>query len=90
MRVLIVEDQLKLANVLRSGMRKHGVVADLVRCGEDAVWMAGATRYDVVTLDVMLPGIDGFETCRPACQSREALCRLHTRERHSRSSVIGQ
>ena len=64
MRVLIVEDQLKLANVLRSGMRKHGVVADLVRRGEDAVWMASSTRYDVVMLDVMLPGIDGFETCR--------------------------
>ena len=64
MRVLIVEDQLKLANVLRSGMRKHGVVADLVRRGEDAVWMASSTNYDVVMLDVMLPGIDGFETCR--------------------------
>ena len=64
MRVLIVEDQLKLANVLQSGMRKHGVVADIAHRGEDAVWMAGSTRYDVVMLDVMLPGIDGFETCR--------------------------
>jgi two-component system OmpR family response regulator len=63
-RVLIVEDQLKLANVLQSGMRKHGVVADIAHRGEDAVWMAGSTRYDVVMLDVMLPGIDGFETCR--------------------------
>jgi two-component system OmpR family response regulator len=64
MRVLIVEDQAKLANVLRSGLYKHGLVADVARRGEDALWMAGSARYDVLLLDVMLPGIDGFETCR--------------------------
>jgi two-component system OmpR family response regulator len=63
-RALIVEDQAKLASVLRSGLRKHGVVADVAHRGEDALWMAGSTRYDVLLLDVMLPGIDGFETCR--------------------------
>ncbi|HEY7891845.1 MAG TPA: response regulator transcription factor [Solirubrobacteraceae bacterium] len=64
MRVLIVEDQAKMAALLRSGFQKHGVVADVTSRGEDALWMAGSTRFDVLILDVMLPGIDGFETCR--------------------------
>jgi two-component system OmpR family response regulator len=64
MRVLIVEDQAKLARLLKSGLSEHGIVADIAATGEDAQWMASATRYDVLLLDVMLPGIDGVETCR--------------------------
>jgi two-component system, OmpR family, response regulator len=64
MRVLIVEDKAKLASALRRGMRKAGLSADVASTGEDAVWMAASTPYDAVVLDVMLPGIDGFETCR--------------------------
>jgi two-component system OmpR family response regulator len=64
MRVLIVEDQVKLASQLRRAMRGEGIAADVAIKGEDALWMAGATSYDALVLDVMLPGIDGFETCR--------------------------
>ena len=64
MRVLIVEDEVKLASIIRRGMRAHGVGADVAIRGEDALWMAGSTAYAAVVLDVMLPGIDGFETCR--------------------------
>jgi two-component system OmpR family response regulator len=64
MRVLIVEDQVKMAGLLRRALRGAGVAADVAINGEDALWMAGATSYDAVVLDVMLPGIDGFETCR--------------------------
>lgn len=64
MRVLIVEDHPKLSRLLRDGLTKHGLVCDVTATGEDAVWMAASTRYDVVTLDLMLPGIDGFATCR--------------------------
>jgi two-component system OmpR family response regulator len=63
-RVLIVEDEPKMAGLLRRGLAEQGVVADVVARGEDAVWMAGATAYDAISLDVMLPGIDGLETCR--------------------------
>jgi two-component system OmpR family response regulator len=63
-RVLIVEDHVKLASVLRRGMRDEGVVADLATTGEDALWMVGTAPYDAIVLDVMLPGIDGLETCR--------------------------
>jgi len=62
-RVLIVEDEVKLATVIRKGLREEGLLADVAIKGEDALWMADATPYDAIVLDVMLPGIDGFETC---------------------------
>ncbi|MCW2998030.1 MAG: DNA-binding response regulator [Solirubrobacterales bacterium] len=64
MKVLIVEDEIKMAGLIRRGLREDGLVADVAIKGEDALWMAGSTDYDVIVLDVMLPGIDGFETCR--------------------------
>ncbi|HEY8765396.1 MAG TPA: response regulator transcription factor [Solirubrobacteraceae bacterium] len=64
MRVLVVEDKIKLAGLLRRALRGEGLAADVAVRGEDALWMAGATRYDAIVLDLMLPGIDGIETCR--------------------------
>jgi two-component system OmpR family response regulator len=64
MRVLIVEDEVKMAGLIRRGMREEGLAADVAIKGEDAIWMAGSTAYDAIVLDLMLPGIDGFETCR--------------------------
>jgi two-component system OmpR family response regulator len=64
MRVLIVEDEVKLAGLIRRGLRDDGMAADVAVKGEDALWMAGATDYDAIVLDVLLPGIDGFEVCR--------------------------
>jgi two-component system, OmpR family, response regulator len=64
MRVLIVEDDVRMAAAIRRGLRAEGVVADVAIRGEDALWMAGSTEFDAVVLDVMLPGIDGFTTCR--------------------------
>jgi two-component system, OmpR family, response regulator len=64
MRVLIVEDEVKMAAALRRGLEAEGVVADIASRGEEALWMARATEFDAVVLDLMLPGIDGFETCR--------------------------
>jgi two-component system, OmpR family, response regulator len=63
-RVLIVEDQVRLGSLLRRALRSAGEAADVAIKGEDALWMAGSTRYDAIVMDVMLPGIDGFETCR--------------------------
>jgi two-component system, OmpR family, response regulator len=61
---LIVEDNVRMASAIRRGLQAEGLVADVATRGEDALWMAGATQFDAVVLDVMLPGIDGFETCR--------------------------
>jgi len=62
-RVLIIEDEVKLAALIRKALREQGMLADVAVNGEDAVWMAAATPYEVIVLDVNLPGIDGFETC---------------------------
>ncbi len=64
MRVLIVEDELKMAGLVRRGLIEEGHAADVAGSGEDAVWMAQAHPYDAIVLDVMLPGLSGFETCR--------------------------
>jgi two-component system OmpR family response regulator len=64
MRVLIVEDEVRMAGLIRRGLVGEGLAADVAENGEDALWMAGASDYDAIVLDVMLPGIDGFETCR--------------------------
>jgi two-component system OmpR family response regulator len=64
MRVLIVEDELKMASLVRRGLVEEGHAADVAAKGEDAVWMAEAHPYDAIVLDVMLPGLSGFETCR--------------------------
>src|SRR5919112_1975641 len=60
----VVEDEIKMASLIRRGLRGEGLAADVAIRGEDALWMAAATAYDAIVLDVMLPDIDGFETCR--------------------------
>ena len=64
MRVLVVEDERKLGELLRRGLDEEGYAADLADRGEEALWMVQAVSYDVIVLDVMLPGADGFEICR--------------------------
>ena len=64
MRVLVVEDETKMAALIRRGLQEEGMAVDVEGRGEDALPRAGATEYDAIVLDVMLPGIDGFETCR--------------------------
>src|SRR3954451_3740101 len=64
MRVLVVEDDVPMAAAIRRGLRAEGMAADVATRGEDALWVAGSTEFDAVVLDVRLPGIDGFETCR--------------------------
>ena len=59
-----MEDEPKMADVLARGLRVEGHASDVAACGEDALWMAAATDYDALVLDVMLPGVDGLETCR--------------------------
>src|SRR5438477_8459682 len=53
-----------MASLIHRGLRREGLAADVAKNGEDALWMSEAHDYDVIVLDVMLPGIDGFETCR--------------------------
>src|SRR5437867_760012 len=64
MRVLVVEDELKMAGLIRRGLVEEGHAADVAATGEDALWMAQAHPYEAIVLDVMLPSLSGFETCR--------------------------
>jgi two-component system OmpR family response regulator len=63
MRILIVEDDARMADAIRRGFKAEGVAADVASAGEDALWLAEATDYSAIVLDFMLPGIDGLETC---------------------------
>jgi two-component system OmpR family response regulator len=64
MRVLVVEDEARMASVICRSLTRIGMAADVAVRGEDAVPMATAVDYDAIVLDVMLPGVSGFETCR--------------------------
>jgi two-component system OmpR family response regulator len=64
MRVLVVDDEVKLANLLQRRLRREGLGVDIADSGEAAITRATATDYDAIVLDLMLPGVDGFETCR--------------------------
>jgi two-component system, OmpR family, response regulator len=64
MRVLLVEDDDRMAAAIARALRGEGIVVDVAARGEDAVREAQVTGYDAVVLDVMLPDVDGFETCR--------------------------
>ena len=64
MRVLVVEDEEKLAGLIARALREGGLAVDVTGKGQDALWMAGATPYDAIVLDVGLPDVDGFEVCR--------------------------
>jgi two-component system OmpR family response regulator len=63
-RLLLVEDDVRMAAALQRGLRREGLVVDVAADGEEAGRLARATEYEAVVLDVMLPGLDGFETCR--------------------------
>jgi two-component system OmpR family response regulator len=64
MRLLVVEDELKMASLLRRGLFEEGYAVDVTREGVDAIGMAAAVDYDAIVLDLMLPGVDGIEVCR--------------------------
>ena len=69
MRALVVEDEVKMAALLRRGLAEDGYATDVAKTADDALWMARAAPYDVIVLDVMLPGRDGFAVCRELRES---------------------
>jgi two-component system OmpR family response regulator len=64
MRVLVVEDEPKLAALVARALREEGHPTDVAGRGEEALWMARSAPYEAIVLDVMLPDLDGFEICR--------------------------
>ena len=64
MRLLVVEDEKRIAQALRAGLEDEGYAVDVEHDGEDGLNAALAFEYDAILLDVMLPSLDGFEVCR--------------------------
>jgi two-component system OmpR family response regulator len=69
MRVLVVEDEKKMGELLKRGLQDEGYSVDLAPNGEDAMWLGTENDYDAVILDVGLPDVDGFEVCRSLRQA---------------------
>jgi two-component system OmpR family response regulator len=64
MRMLVVEDEAKMASLIQRALEREGYAVDVARDGAEALWAAAETQYDAVVLDAMIPGPDGFEVCR--------------------------
>jgi two-component system OmpR family response regulator len=69
MRVLVVEDEVRMARLLKRALEDEGHAVDVAADGPDGLWMATENHYAAIVLDVMLPGLDGFEVCRRLRQS---------------------
>jgi two-component system, OmpR family, response regulator len=69
MRVLVVEDDVKMASLLKRGLEREGYAVDIAATGEEALWAGQEFPYDALVLDAMIPSPDGFDVCR---QLREA------------------
>lgn len=64
MRILVVEDEVKMAGLLKRGLEEEGYAVDTAPNGDEAVWLGTENPYDAIVLDLMLPDFDGFEVCR--------------------------
>lgn len=64
MRILVVEDELKMAGLLKRGLEEEGYAVDVAATGSDAIWAATENPYDAILLDVLLPDMNGLEVCR--------------------------
>ena len=64
MRVLLVEDEADLSEVIRDGLSEHGLTVDVEHDGASGLWRAREGHYDVIVLDIMLPGVNGYRICR--------------------------
>ncbi len=70
MRVLVVEDQTKLADAIRRGLVAEGFAVDVAGDGEQGLALGRSVPYDAIVLDILLPGLNGFEVCRSLRQSK--------------------
>ncbi len=72
MRVLLVEDDARIARFVAKGLREESYAVDVAENGNDAVYQTEINDYDLIVLDVMIPGMDGFAVCKADSRGREA------------------
>lgn len=70
MRILVVEDEERIADAVRRGLEAEGFAVDIAATGTDGLWLATEQPYDVIVLDIMLPGINGLRICRTLREKR--------------------
>lgn len=63
MRVLVVDDEVRLATAVQRGLQAEGFTVDLAHTGTEGLWAATEQRYDAIVLDIMLPGLNGYRVC---------------------------
>jgi DNA-binding response OmpR family regulator len=71
MRVLVVDDERRLARSLRVGLEAEGFAVDVAHDGTDGLWLARENRYDAIVLDLMLPGVNGYKVCETLRAERD-------------------
>lgn len=64
MKILLIEDDIKIINFLKKGLTEEGYTVDVAQNGEDGLYLVSVNSYDIILLDIMLPVIDGFEVCQ--------------------------
>lgn len=88
MNILLVEDDVEMARVLMQGLREESYCVDLARDGAAALALSNAASFDVVLLDVMLPGMDGLEVARQLRSRRDDIGVLMLTARDTRADVV--
>lgn len=73
MRLLVVEDEVRLATGLKAGFEAEGFAVDVAHTGTDGLWLGRENAYDVIVLDIMLPGMNGYKVCE-ALRHHEVWC----------------
>ena len=73
MRLLLVEDDARIARFVAKGLREQAYAVDIAATGEDALYQAAINTYDLVILDVMIPSRNGFEVCRELRKSGQRM-----------------
>src|SRR5947208_10092880 len=82
MRILLVEDEPRMAQVVAKGLREHAYAVDVAGDGDSALYQSAINDYDLILLDVLLPNRDGFEVCREL-RARGDATRLRSEEHTS-------
>src|SRR5437667_8866276 len=73
MRLLLVEDDARIARFVAKGLREQAYAVDVANTGDDALYLAAINTYDLVVLDEMIPGRNGFEVCRALHKSGQRM-----------------
>jgi two-component system OmpR family response regulator len=88
-RILVTEDDLKIASFVAGGLKQHGFAVDVARDGDEALSLVGTTAFDAAVIDIMLPGLDGLSLVRRLRASGNALPVLFLSARSSVEDRIG-